>query len=534
MTEVLQIQGLGVSIGGRVLLKGVSLSLQAGEVLGLIGASGSGKSLATLAVMGLLPSKAEVSGEIVLEGQRLDNLGETAMRDLRGRRMGLVFQEPATALDPVRQIGDQVAEAVLCHRRGSRTQAARLADQALDAVGLSQAAAPRNRYPHQLSGGQRQRVAVAMAMVLRPAVLMADEPTTALDPIAARQMLQLLRTLAKETDTAVLLVSHDLAAVAGVVDRLAVLQAGEVVETGDCASMLSAPVHPYTRALVAAARASPARSVQRRVEGPPALEAHALTCTYAAPSQGLLRPRGRVTALDGVSLSLAPGERLGLAGLSGSGKSTLLRTLLGLQPIRSGEVRLGGEAFSPASPSAQRRLRRDIQVVLQDPYASFDPTWRVERLVAEPLALADPVPDRRERRRRVEDLLEQLGLERADADRLPYAFSGGQRQRIAIARALILEPRVLLLDEITAALDAATRAQTLELLASIGRQRSLAMLFISHDLATLRTVTDRLLVLDGGRIVEAGETEAVFAHPRHPVTQALVAAAPKLSPGAQA
>jgi peptide/nickel transport system ATP-binding protein len=534
-SPLLSVEGLGVAIDGRELLRDVAFELGAGEVLGLVGESGSGKSMTALALARLLPRHATLTGSVRLAGAELTSLDESALCRVRGRDVGLVFQEPASALNPLHTIGAQVAETVRIHRRVPRAEALATAARVLERVGLPPDRVPLDRFPHELSGGQRQRVAIALAVALTPKLLVADEPTTALDVTTQARILELLRDLARETGMALVLVSHDLAVVATLADRIAILRDGAVVEQGPAASVLRRPTDPYARALVRNARPSTVLSgtagagtsgTRDVATGGPLLVADALVRDYPARAA----PRGTppLRAVDGVSLSIAAGERVGLVGESGSGKSTFVRMLLGLDAPTAGRVLVDGVALHGARGAEQRRLRRLLQVVFQDPYASLNPRHRVERIVAEPLYLLDRAPPAAERRRWVERLLDDVGLEPDHADRYPHEFSGGQRQRIAIARALAVDPRVVVLDEAVSALDATLRTQVLELLERLRAQRGLAYLFVSHDLEVVRAVTDRVLVMQHGRIVEQGPTARVLDAPEHPYTRTLVAASPSI------
>lgn len=527
---LLQLDHLRVSLGGRPLIHDLSIELARGETLGLVGASGSGKSLTALAILGLLPPGAQCEGRVLLDGENLLELRESALNALRGRDIGMVFQEPMTALNPLQTIGDQVAEVVRLHRRVSRSAALARAREMLDRVGLPAPHFGLDRYPHELSGGQRQRVAIAMAMVLHPRVLIADEPTTALDVTTQAQILHLLKQLVREEGCGLILVTHDLAVVAQMADQIAVLHEGHLVEQGEAVRVLSAPHAAYTARLLAQSRLPAAPSTTSRPAPPvPLLEVDQVLRTYRQAGPWF-RAAQVVRAVDHVSLTVQAGERVGLVGESGCGKSTLLRTILGLEPPQAGEVRLLGRRFS----GGERELRRAVQIVFQDPYGSFDPRWRVEALVAEPLSLLPDPPDAATRRQRVEQLLTQVGLQPSDADRFPHEFSGGQRQRIAIARALVTEPALLVLDEAVSALDVAVRAQILALLSRLSQELGLAYLFISHDLAVVRAVTDRVYVMDQGRIVEAGDTAQVFQHPTHACTARLLASTPDLTQALQA
>jgi peptide/nickel transport system ATP-binding protein len=545
---LLAVEGLSVSIGSVHIIRQLSFRVDAGEIVGLAGASGSGKSMTALAIMRLLPPRARLSGAVYLNGAAITTKSEAELQGVRGRDIGMVFQEPMTALNPLMQIGDQVAETVLLHGAASRRRANTLAREALDAVGLEGEAGALDRYPHELSGGQRQRVAIAIAVVLRPALLIADEPTTALDVIAQAHILTLLRELVAERRMGLILVSHDLAVIARVAHRLMVMNDGKIVEErtldGEGPAQIRRSLrhlrHPYTRALLAAAelpvkRAATAADATAAGEdtAPPVLEVRGLIREYRRSRRSLWRARIAFRAVDDVSLNLRAGENVGLVGESGSGKSSLLRAILALDRPQGGEVRLLGELFSTATGSNLRRLRRSIQVVFQDPYGSFDPQWSVERLISEPYHLMDAPPGAAERRRRVAAVLEQVGLAAADGLRYPHEFSGGQRQRIAIARALITEPAVIAFDEAVSALDVLVRAQILELLSELSQRLKLAYLFVSHDLNVVRAIADRVYVMLEGRIVEHGPTAELFSSPRHEYTRALIAASPQINPASR-
>ena len=548
MTALLAIDSLDVHIGDVHVIKNLSLQVQAGEVLGLVGASGSGKSMTALAVLRLLPPRARLSGSLRLRGADIGAMTDAELQAMRGRDIGMVFQEPMTALNPLMRVGDQVAETVRLHGAASRAAAHTLARETLASVGLRDDLTG-DRYPHELSGGQRQRVAIAIAVVLRPALLIADEPTTALDVSTQAQVLVLLRELVRERRMGLILVSHDLAVISQVSDRVAVMQDGAVVETG-ASTALRQLHHPYAKALLAAAElapkaVTPAFAVAVAVGGTaiaalsdaavaagaainPILEVRGLVRDYPGRRRSLWSAPPALRAVNQVSLTLYPGENVGLVGESGSGKSSLLRSILALDPVQAGEVRLLGEAFSAARGSALRRLRRSIQAVFQDPYGSFDPQWTVARLIAEPYYLVEAAPNAAERRRRVAMVLEQVGLAPSDAARFPHEFSGGQRQRIAIARALITEPAVIVFDEAVSALDVLVRAQILSLLDDLSARLKLAYLFVSHDLNVVRAIADRVYVMQRGRIVEEGATAQVFASPQHEYTRALIAATPRI------
>jgi peptide/nickel transport system ATP-binding protein len=509
------------------VLEALRFEVAPGEVLGLIGESGSGKSLTALALAGLLPAGARTAGSVVFEGRELVGAGERVLCRVRGRGIGIVFQEPATALNPLLTIGAQVAETARVHGGFTAAAARARAAATLERVGLPPAAVGLDRYPHELSGGQRQRVAIALAVALAPRLLVADEPTTALDVTTQAQILTLLARLAAQDRMALILISHDLALVAGVAPRIAILQAGRIVEQGPTLAVLRAPAHAYTRALVRDFMLRPA--VPQPIDpAEPLLVADGIVRAYRPRRTRFFGRPALERAVDGVSIAIAPGERVGLVGESGSGKSTLVRALLGLEAPEAGSVRIAGERLAGAPAGTARRLRRLVQAVFQDPYASLNPRHRVGRIVAEPLALLAEPLTAAERDRRVAAALGDVGLAAADAGRRPHEFSGGERQRIAMARALVVEPRLVILDEAVSALDASLRAQILELLLRLSAARRLAYLFVSHDLGVVRAVTDRTLVMQSGRIVEEGPTAEVLQRPRHPYTRQLVAATPSL------
>lgn len=526
--SLLRLEGLSVEIGGAPILSEVNLRLAPGEILGLVGESGSGKSMTALAVMGLLPHRAQARGKVLLSGDDLLRQDERQLCALRGNEVAMIFQEPMTALNPLMTIGDQVAETLMLHRRMLRGEALDAARQKLDRVGLTAPRFPLSLYPHELSGGQRQRVAIAMAIALRPKLLIADEPTTALDVTTQAEVLDLLGGLAREEGMGLILITHDLAVVAGLADRVAVMKSGRVVETGPTERLFRSPDDPYTQALLEASthRPRPAGSAGSaylsQEETGALLQVEGATRIYPLARPHPFAPHPELRAVDDVSFTLRAGESLGLVGESGCGKSTLTRAILGLDPLQGGGITLSGHPVSPEMPSA---LRSDVQVVFQDPYGSFNPRQRVDRLVAEPFHLTGRPADWRAR---VAEALREVGLSPDDMGKYIHEFSGGQRQRLAIARALIIRPRLIVLDEAVSALDVRVRAQVLDLLATLQESHRLAYLFISHDLSVVRNVTTRCLVMRAGRIVEEGPTEALFDTPRHPYTQALIAAAPQI------
>lgn len=522
---LLSIDRLLLSIHDTPILHGISLEIKAGEITALTGESGSGKSMTAFATMGLLPKGAKTSGSIRFENRNLLDLTEPELCDLRGREIGMVFQEPMTALNPVQTIGTQVTETILIHKAMPPAQAEARACEVLDRVGLPPDRFPLSRYPHELSGGQRQRVVIAMAIALRPRLLIADEPTTALDVTTQAQILDLLKGLAREQDMALMMITHDLAVVSDMADTLNVMRHGEIVEAGPTTDILRRMRHPYTRQLFEASRhqadLGPAKAEA------PLLSVQNVSRDYPLQRKTLFGSRPIFRAVNGVSFDIQRGERVGLVGESGCGKSTLTRAILGLEPTQDGQITLDGD---PVWQSGRPNLtvRRKMQVVFQDPYGSFNPRHKVARLITEPFhLLADP-PKGSHRDAAIAEALIAVGLKPEDADKHIHAFSGGQRQRIAIARALIIKPDLIVFDEAVSALDVRVRAQILDLMAELSRTYGLSYLFISHDLSVVRSITDRVMVMQSGQIVEDRATADIFDAPDHAYTRTLIDAAPRL------
>ncbi|CCV14467.1 dipeptide ABC transporter ATP-binding protein [Mesorhizobium sp. STM 4661] len=534
--SLLEIENLSLTIGGTRILRDIELSVAPGEVMGLVGESGSGKSMTALTVMQLLPWAARATGRVTFDGIDILSATEDQMCALRGDDIGMVFQEPMTALNPVKTIGEQVAEGIRWHTKASRAEAEERARKMLDRVGLPAAQFPLSRYPHELSGGQRQRVVIAIACALKPKLLIADEPTTALDVVLQAQILDLLRDLVAENRMGLLLISHDLAVVTEMADRITILRHGEVMEAGDTARTLSEQLHPYTRQLAQASMHVPARARAHEAGqgkpllqvAKPLLQVERVTRDYPGRRISLFKRSAPIRAVNDVSFSMAPGQSVALVGRSGCGKSTLARMVLALDEPTSGTIRFRGQTITGKSEADLKPARRDMQVVFQDPYGSFDPRQKVEKLVAEPLHVLEKKPTNAERRQMVANALHEVGLSPDDMDKYPHEFSGGQRQRLSIARAIITRPKLVVADEPVSALDVSIRAQILDLFAELNQKLGIAYLFITHDLTVARAITEAVMVMHEGKIVERGRTNEVLDHPRSEAARALVTAAPDL------
>ncbi|WP_163557256.1 ABC transporter ATP-binding protein [Halomonas sp. NO4] len=501
----------------------VSYDVAAGEILCVVGESGSGKSMAANAVMGLLPKGVHATaGEILFDGQDLLTLDENAHRALRGLRIGMIFQEPMTALNPLMRVGAQIAEVFEAHGRYTPKERQARALALLEEVGIPQPERAIRAYPFQLSGGQRQRVMIAMALALEPELLIADEPTTALDVTTQAQILELIRDLQQRHGMAVMFITHDFGVVAEVATRVCVMREGEVVELGEARDVLDHPRHDYTRALIDAIPTNAVPPTRRREEETPLLEVRHLDKVFRSRG-GFFKPAREVQALDDVSFTLGRGETLGIVGESGSGKSTLGRCVVRLERPDSGQLLLDGVDFTTLKGETLRRERRRVQMIFQDPYASLNPRTRVGLAIAQG-PIANGVP-RQQALAKADELLALVGLAGV-ADRFPHEFSGGQRQRIGIARALALEPELIVADEAVSALDVSIQAQILELLEQLQQTLSLSLLFITHDLRVAAQICDRLIVMQHGRIVEQGSAEAIFRTPQAAYTRELLEAIP--------
>jgi ABC-type microcin C transport system duplicated ATPase subunit YejF len=523
---VLDIRGLDVRFAtpdGEVhAVKGIDLEVLEGETLAIVGESGSGKSQIMMATMGLLASNGRAAGSVRYRGAELLGLAPRRLNTVRGSKITMIFQEPMTSLDPLYRVGRQIAEPMVQHRGLSWKQARRRAVELLDLVQIQDPERRARSYPHELSGGQRQRVMIAMALANDPDLLIADEPTTALDVTIQAQILDLLAELKQRIGLTVVFITHDLGIVRRFAERVAVMRGGEVVETGPVERIFTAPAHPYTRMLLDAEPAG--RKAPPTADAPVLLEGRNVRVSFQLGGGWMGGPPVEIRAVDGVSLRLRAGQTIGIVGESGSGKSTLGRALLRLVDS-TGQILFEGTDISRADRRAMLPHRRQLQLVFQDPFGSLSPRLTAGQIVTEGLLVHEPSLSRADRDRAAVTAFEDVGLDSGLRNRYPHEFSGGQRQRLAIARAMILRPRVVVLDEPTSALDRSVQKQIVDLLAALQQKHRLSYLFISHDLTVVRALSDHIIVMQGGRVVEEGPTEQIFEDPHDPYTRALMAAA---------
>ena len=565
-TPALSVRSLGVNFGSSQVVKNLSFDVYPGKTTAIVGESGSGKSVTSLAIMRLVEyMNAEITSGTILfhrdasgsQPQDLTQLSDKAMRKIRGKEIAMIFQEPMTSLNPVYTIGDQITEVLILHEKLTQESARSEAVKLLKLVRLADAEALLKRYPHQLSGGMRQRVMIAMALACRPKVLVADEPTTALDVTIQAQILTIMRDLQQELGMAVIFITHDMGVVAEMADQVVVMRHGEKVEEGAVEEIFARPHHPYTQALLAAVpklgsmqgetlpRMDPlvvlegdvARTLGEsrqqdtaRTDAAPVVEIENLVTRFDIRKGFFGGISHRVHAVENVSFSIFPGETLALVGESGSGKSTIGRTIQQLQESTSGTIRFGGKAVADMSRAEKMRLRQEVQYIFQDPFASLDPRKTVGFSIAEPIRTHGLLHGTKAIRQRVDQLLERVGLSADQAERYPHEFSGGQRQRICIARALASKPKLIIADEALSALDVSIQAQIIHLLMELQQDEGLAYLFISHDMAVVEKMSHRVAVLQLGQVVELGERRAVFDSPQHSYTRKLLSAVPVADP----
>ncbi|TCJ05679.1 ABC transporter ATP-binding protein [Cytobacillus praedii] len=534
METILQVKDLRVSFLSRDLefeaVRGVSFEVKKGETLGIVGESGSGKSVTARSIMRLLPSPPSYlkQGEITFLGDNLAEKTEKEMEGIRGRDIGMIFQDPMTSLNPTIRIGKQIAESLIKHQKLSKKEAKKQAIDILKLVGIRNSEVRYNHYPHEFSGGMRQRVMIAIALACRPTLLIADEPTTALDVTIQAQILNLMKDMQERFGTSIILITHDLGVVAGMCDRVAVMKKGEIVESGTTEEIFENPKHPYTKKLLHALprldekkKKKPAPLILPGTDlNKPLLEVKSLRQHFDMGKGNVLK------AVDDISFHIRAGETLGLVGESGSGKSTTGRAILRLHEPTGGDVLYQGMPVNRLSKSEMKLMRRHMQMIFQDPYASLNPRFKVLDIIGQALDVHKLSCSRGERKRRVEELLEMVGLEAEHAERYPHEFSGGQRQRIGIARALAVEPKFIVCDEPLSALDVSIQSQVVKLLEDLQHRLGLTYLFIAHDLSMVKHISDRVAVMYAGKIVELAESEELYANPQHPYTKSLLSAIP--------
>ena len=534
METVLKVSNLRVSFLGHdkefEAVRGVSFEVKKGETLGIVGESGSGKSVTARSIMRLLPSPLShlKDGEIEFQGEDLVHKSEKEMESIRGRDISMIFQDPMTSLNPTIQIGKQIAESLIKHQNLSKRDAKNRTIELLKLVGIRNSEARFSQYPHEFSGGMRQRVMIAIALACRPTLLIADEPTTALDVTIQAQILNLMKDMQQRFGTSIILITHDLGVVAGMCDRVAVMKDGEIVETGTTEEIFDNPKHSYTKKLLNALprldeKKKPKRTPLRTIgieKGKPLLEVKSLKQHFDVGKGNIVK------AVDDISFHIKPGETLGLVGESGSGKSTTGRAILRLHEPTDGEVLYQGMAINRLSKNEMKTMRRHMQMIFQDPYSSLNPRFKVLDIIGQALDIHRLSENKEVRKKRVEELLVMVGLEPAHAMRYPHEFSGGQRQRIGIARALAVEPDFIVCDEPLSALDVSIQSQIVELLEDLQHRLGLTYLFIAHDLSMVKHISDRVAVMYAGKIVELAESEELYSNPQHPYTKSLLSAIP--------
>jgi len=520
-------------------VRDVSFNVQEGECLGVVGESGSGKSQLFLGAVGLLASNGRSEGELLYRGRNLTGLSQAELNKVRGAKITMIFQDPLTSLTPHMRIGDQIIEALRIHENMKGVEATRRAVESLELVRIPEAARRLRQYPHELSGGMRQRVMIAMATACRPDLLIADEPTTALDVTVQAQILEIMRDLMGELKTSIILISHDMGVIAAMADRVQVMRDGEFVETGTADDIFYSPKHEYTRMLLEAMPRvdqpdRPGRTVLEPLSDADKLtkllDVEDLSVYFPIRIGGLIPKYKPLRAVDGVSFTLQQGETLGVVGESGCGKSTLARAILALLPMTGGAVLWSGSDLNQADKDALRKLRKEFQIVFQDPLASLDPRMTIGQSIAEPLRALEPELVRTEVTARVSEMMERVGLDPAWRNRYPHEFSGGQNQRVGVARAMIVKPKLVICDEAVSALDVSIQAQIIDLILSLQKDFDMSMIFISHDLSVVRQVSHRVMVLYLGRVVEIAGRNAIYDDPRHPYTRALISAVPVPDP----
>ncbi|MBZ9652190.1 ABC transporter ATP-binding protein [Psychroflexus montanilacus] len=550
---MLKVNSLNIHFGDEHVIKNVSFELQPNQILGIVGESGSGKSVSTLSILGLLGPKAKIEGSILFQDQELLRYTESQFQKIRGNDISMIFQEPMSSLNPSMRCGKQVEEVLIRHKKLSKAEVKQEVLSLFEKVKLPRPEAIFKSYPHQISGGQKQRVMIAMAIACKPKILIADEPTTALDVTVQKEILKLLKSLQQETEMSIIFISHDLALVSELADRVAVMYQGEIVEQDDVVNIFKNAKHQYTKALLASkpstkhrlkalptvkdymhelpnAEVETSEERNKRHENiyakPPLLEVKNVKKTFISKA-GWFQKAEKVNAVDDVSFKIYEGETLGLVGESGCGKSTLGNAILRLDDPTEGDILYQGKSITQLKGEALRHLRKNIQLIFQDPFSSLNPRLSVGKAIMEPMKVHGLYGSSEARRQKTIELLERVGLSNAHFDRYPHEFSGGQRQRIGIARTIAVEPKLIVCDESVSALDISVQAQVLNLLNELKTDFGFTYIFISHDLAVVKYMADQLLVMHQGKIVEQGEADAVYAHPEKAYTKQLIEAIPK-------
>jgi peptide/nickel transport system ATP-binding protein len=522
---LLSVKNLSLKIDEKAILNNISFDIKRGEIFALLGESGSGKSMTAAAITKLLPDHSKMDGKILLENSDIANYSDKEMCKIRGSQISMIFQEPMTALNPLKTIGNQISETLRVHTAINKTMADEAAVKGLNRVGLNTNIISPHQFPHELSGGQRQRVMIAMAIVLKPKLLIADEPTTALDVKTQSEILTLLQDLVWEDRIALLLITHDLAIISKLSQRVAIMKDGEILDKGATSTVFKRLSHPYTRQIFLAATTKPqarplaSKKILMKIE--------ALSKTYRRQVQTGKDNKENGPTLQNISFSINNGECIGLVGESGCGKSTLARSILGLEALDTGSISLDGSSIS-FKRQISREVRAKIQIVFQDPLSSFDPRHTIKRIISEPFNLLKEKPSNNIKRGLLKNAMLDVGLSEIDLQKYPHQFSGGQRQRIAIARAIIIKPKVVILDEALSALDASLRNNMITLLQKLSIDYNLSYIFISHDISLVKAITNRVLIMKDGKIVEAGETNKVLKYPKHPYTKLLINSTPSI------
>ena len=522
---LLSVKNLSVKIDNKAILKNISFDIKRGEIFALLGESGSGKSMTATAITKLLPDHSKMNGRILFENSDIANYSDNEMCHIRGSQISMIFQEPMTALNPLKTIGNQISETLRVHKYINRTMADEAAMRGLTRVGLNTNIISPDRFPHELSGGQRQRVMIAMAVALEPKLVIADEPTTALDVKTQSEILKLLQDLVREDRIALLLITHDLAIISKISQRVAIMKDGAILDKGLTSTLFKKPSHPYTRQLLLAAttkaRARPLTSKKIL------MHISALSKTYRRQIQTENENKRNRPTLQNISFSVYHGECLGIVGESGCGKSTLARSIMGLEAVDTGDINLDGSPVTFKSKT-NLQVRAKMQIVFQDPFSSFDPRHPIKRIISEPFNLLKKKPLDEHKRILLKTAIIDVGLKETDLEKYPHQFSGGQRQRIAIARAIIIKPKVIILDEALSALDATLRNNMIALLQKLSLDYNLSYIFISHDITLVKAITNRVLIMKDGKIVESGDTNQVIKYPKCHYTKLLINSTPSI------